>query len=224
VSHDLRAPLRAMDGFSRILIESYGSSLDPEAQHFLNRIRANAKRMGELVDDLLTFSRLGRQPLKLVRVEPAEIAGQAWDDLRAEREGRAVDLQMEPLPACLADAGLLRQVYINLLSNAIKYSRKREQAHIQVGGQPDATNPSDAVYFVRDNGVGFDPVYTSKLFGVFQRLHRADEYEGTGVGLAIVARIVQRHGGRVWAESKLEEGAVFFFSLKGASQYATDGH
>jgi signal transduction histidine kinase len=224
VSHDLRAPLRAMDGFSRILMESYGATLDPEAQHYLNRIRTNAKRMGELVDDLLAFSRLGRQPLKLALVQPAEIAGQAWDELRLEREGRVVELQLDELPACLADAGLLRQVYINLLGNALKYSRKREQAQIVVGCQPgqlSPTDPADPVYFVRDNGVGFDSAYAGKLFGVFQRLHRAEDYEGTGVGLAIVARIVQRHGGRIWAESKLDEGAAFFFSLKGATDYAT---
>jgi signal transduction histidine kinase len=221
VSHDLRAPLRAMDGFSRILIEGYSATLDPEAQHFLNRIRTNAKRMGELVDDLLAFSRLGRQALTLARVEPAEIAGQAWDELRLEREGRVVELQMDALPPCLADAGLLRQVYINLLGNALKYSRKRERAHIVVGCQPDPPDQADPVYFVRDNGVGFDTAYASKLFGVFQRLHRAEDYEGTGVGLAIVARIVQRHGGRVWAEAKLDEGAAFFFSLKGANDIAT---
>jgi signal transduction histidine kinase len=218
VSHDLRAPLRAMDGFSRILLESYAATLDDDAKHYLNRIRTNAKRMGELVDDLLAFSRLGRQPLKLAPLQPAEIAEQAWDDLRPEREGRVVELQMDLLPDCLADAALLRQVFINLLGNALKYSRKREQTRIQVGSQP-AADGADPVYFVRDNGVGFDVAYSNKLFGVFQRLHRPEEYEGTGVGLAIVARIVQRHGGRVWAESKLDEGAVFFFTLKGASEH-----
>jgi light-regulated signal transduction histidine kinase (bacteriophytochrome) len=221
VSHDLRAPLRAMDGFSRILQEAHGASLDPEAQRYLGRIRANAKRMGELVDDLLAFSRLGRQPLKLARVEPAQIAGQAWEELRAEREGRVVDFQLEAMPACLADPALLRQVYANLLSNALKYSRKREQARITAGCQ---SRQPDPVYFVRDNGVGFDPAYADKLFGVFQRLHRPDEYEGTGVGLAIVARIIQRFGGQVSAESKLDEGATFYFTLKGeAANGGTDG-
>jgi light-regulated signal transduction histidine kinase (bacteriophytochrome) len=130
-----------------------------------------------------------------------------------------VELQMDPLPECLADAALLRQVFVNLLGNALKYSRKREQSHIQVGSQPANGAAADPVYFVRDNGVGFDATYSNKLFGVFQRLHRPEEYEGTGVGLAIVARIVQRHGGRVWAESKLNEGAVFFFTLKGTSDH-----
>jgi signal transduction histidine kinase len=216
VSHDLRAPLRAMDGFSRILLESHGASLDPEAQHYLSRIRLNAKRMGELVDDLLAFSRLGRQPLKLATVEPALIAGQAWEELRTDREGRVVEFQVEEMPPCLADPALLRQVYVNLLSNALKYSRKREQAHITAGCQSRQPDPQ---YFVRDNGVGFDSAYAHKLFGVFQRLHRPDEYEGTGVGLAIVARIVQRHGGQVSADSKLDEGATFYFTLKGAATH-----
>ena len=171
VSHDLRAPLRAMDGFSRILLESHSASLDPEAQRYLSRIRANAKRMGQLVDDLLDFSRLGRQPLKLAKVEPAQIAAQAWEELRAEREGRVVDFQLEEMPPCLADPVLLRQVYVNLLGNALKYSRKREQAQITAGYQ---SRQPDPVYFVRDNGVGFDPAYGDKLFGVFQRLHRLE--------------------------------------------------
>jgi light-regulated signal transduction histidine kinase (bacteriophytochrome) len=218
VSHDLRAPLRAMDGFSRMLEEDHGAQLDAAGQHYLQRIRTNAKRMGELVDDLLAFSRLGRQPLTLAEVDPAEIARLAWDDLRADREGRAAELRLEDLPPCLADAALLRQVFINLLSNALKYSRKREVSLVTVGCQ---TGQPDPVYFVRDNGVGFDAAYASKLFGVFQRLHRADEYEGTGVGLAIVARIVQRHGGQVSADSTLGEGATFYFSLKGAADHAT---
>ncbi len=218
VSHDLRAPLRAMDGFSRILQEDFGPALEPQAKHYLERIRANANRMGELVDDLLAFSRLGRQALKLAPVEPAALVVQAWDELAAERAGREVLLEVAALPACLADAGLLRQVFVNLLGNALKYSRRRAQAQITVGCQ---LGQSDPRYFVGDNGVGFDMAYADKLFGVFQRLHRPEEYEGTGVGLAIVARIVQRHGGQIWAEAKLDEGATFYFTLKAAND-ATD--
>jgi light-regulated signal transduction histidine kinase (bacteriophytochrome) len=167
--------------------------------------------MGQLVDDLLTFARLGRQPLKLQRVRPAEIARQAWDDLRSVHEGRRVELALDELPDCRADPALLKQVFVNLLDNALKYTRPREPARITVGhlGQD-----GERTFFVKDNGVGFEMAYADKLFRVFQRLHRAEDYEGTGVGLAIVERIIHRHGGRVRAEAAPEQGATFYFTLQ----------
>jgi light-regulated signal transduction histidine kinase (bacteriophytochrome) len=213
VSHDLRAPLRAMNGFSQVLLEDYAGALDEQAQHYVRRIQSNSQKMGRLVDDLLAFSRFGRQPLRLQSIDPADIARQAWDDLRHEHEHREVQLELAALPLCLADASLLKQVYINLLSNALKFTRQAARAQITVGCRDEA---GLLTYFVRDNGVGFDMAYASKLFGVFQRLHRAEDFEGTGVGLAIVQRIVERHGGRVAAESTLGQGATFDFTLKGA--------
>ena len=210
VSHDLRAPLRAMDGFSRILLEEYAPSMEPEAQRYLQIVRNGARQMGELVDDLLTFSRLGRQALELRPVEPARLAREAWDDLRMDWEARQIELRVSDLPAAQGDPSLLRLVFTNLLANALKFSRERTPAIITVGWQ---TDHGDVAYFVRDNGVGFDMKYSNKLFGVFQRLHRAEEYEGTGVGLANVQRIIHRHGGRVWAEAQPGEGATFFFTL-----------
>ncbi|MBI2913275.1 MAG: GHKL domain-containing protein, partial [Chloroflexi bacterium] len=211
-SHDLRAPVRAMDGFSRILLEEHSRQLSDEGRRYLNTVRDNAQAMGHLVDDLLTFSRLGRQPPKKQRLDPADIARQALEELRSEQEGRRVDISMGDLPACRADPALLRQVFVNLLSNALKFTRQQDVARIDVGCQQTADGPA---YFVRDNGVGFDMRYASKLFGVFQRLHSSAEYEGTGAGLAIVQRIVHRHGGRVWAEAEPDRGATFYFTLKG---------
>ncbi|MBZ5609307.1 MAG: PAS domain S-box protein [Acidobacteriia bacterium] len=211
VSHDLRAPLRAVDGFSRILLEEHGPALPAEAQHYLGVVRKNAVQMGNLIDDLLAFSRLNRQPLSKRPVDLAGIARQVIEDLDPERQGRRIEIQLEDLPHCEADPALLRQVLANLLSNAVKYTRCRDRARIEIG----ASGPprGGAVYFVRDNGAGFDMRYADKLFGVFQRLHSAEEYEGTGVGLAIVHRIVTRHGGRVWAEAAPDKGATFYFTL-----------
>lgn len=168
--------------------------------------------MGRLIDDLLAFSRLGRQPLYKSTVDMRELAEEARQDLRAERQGRRVEFQPGDLPACPGDRALLKQVWMNLLSNAIKYSSKREHPVVEWGsGRDDRTG--ETVYFVRDNGVGFDMRYADKLFGVFQRLHGRGEYEGTGVGLAIVQRIVHRHGGRVWAEAAVDQGATFSFTV-----------
>jgi light-regulated signal transduction histidine kinase (bacteriophytochrome) len=211
VSHDLRAPLRAMDGFSRILLEDYSSQLPPEAGRYLRIVRENTQQMGHLIDDLLAFSRLGRQALNKQAIATADLVRQVLADLRAEQEGRYVEIVMGELPPCQADPGLLRQVWMNLLSNALKYTRKCEVARIEIGCQKQ---DGETVYFVRDNGTGFDMQYADKLFGVFQRLHRTEDYEGTGVGLAIVQRIVHRHGGRVWAEAAPGEGATFCFTLK----------
>ena len=213
VSHDLRAPLRAIDGFSRILLEDAAAQLSPEAQRYLQLVCDNTRQMGRLIDDLLAFSRLSRQPLRKRQVEPAKLVQQALDTLRAEREGRRVEITIGDLSICQGDPALLRQVWINLLANALKFTRQREVAVIEVGCR---TDKAELVYFVRDNGVGFDMQYAHKLFGVFQRLHRAEEYEGTGVGLAIVQRIIHRHGGRVWAEA--DNGATFSFTLEGAAE------
>ena len=212
VSHDLRAPLRAIDGFSRILIDDYAAGLPAEASRYLDLVRSNTQTMGELVDDLLAFSRLSQQPLRKQSVPTADVAHAALEALRAEQDGRQIEVVIGDLPACEGDAAMLKQVYVNLLGNAIKFTRKRTQARIEVGLAGAGWLP---VYFVRDNGVGFDMRYVDKLFGVFQRLHRAEEYEGTGVGLAIVQRIVGRHGGRVWAEAELDQGATFYFTLSG---------
>ena len=215
VSHDLRAPLRAIDGFSRILLEEHAPHLSEEAQRYLRLVRSNTQYMGQLVDDLLTFSRMSRQPLKTQVVEPAGLVQQALEDLRGEREGRRVEISIGELPICQADPALLKQVWINLLANALKFTRKREAAVIEIGSRTDGARSGEQVYFVKDNGVGFDMQYADKSFGVFQRLHRAEDYEGTGVGLAIVQRIIHRHGGRIWAEAAVGHGATFYFTLGG---------
>jgi signal transduction histidine kinase/FixJ family two-component response regulator len=217
VSHDLRAPLRAIDGFSRILQEEFAAELPGQARHWLDRVLENAGQMDRLIDDLLSFSRLSRQPLKTQCVNPVDLVNQVLENLGPEINERRVEIRVAELPACEADPVLLRQVFQNLLSNAVKYSRKRKLAEIDVGFVDE---DGSRAYFVKDNGVGFDMRYAGKLFGVFQRLHTADEYEGTGVGLAIVQRIVHRHGGQVWARAKVDKGATFFFTLEGETQNA----
>jgi signal transduction histidine kinase len=210
VSHDLRSPLRALDGFARILLEEYAPNLPPEGQEYVRDIRRNAQKMGQLIDDLLAFSRLGRQPLQRRRVAPAALVREVLEDLRPERDARRVAVVVGDLPACHADPALLKQVWANLLGNALKYTRKHDPARVEVGC---VEQDGERVYFVRDNGAGFDMRYAGKLFGVFQRLHKAADYDGTGVGLAIVQRIVHRHGGRVWAEAAVNWGATFYFTL-----------
>jgi light-regulated signal transduction histidine kinase (bacteriophytochrome) len=212
VSHDLRAPLRAITGFSRILLAEHLQGLSVEAAGYLRRVAEGAQQMGCLVDDLLAFARLGRAPVQRIRTDPAGIARQSLAELQPEYAGgRDVRISIADMPSCEADPALLKQVYVNLLSNALKFTRLRgDAAAIDVGCQ---TGTPPSVYFVKDNGVGFDMRYAGKLFGVFQRLHRAEDYEGTGVGLAIVERIVSRHGGRIWAESGLDQGACFYFTM-----------
>ncbi len=210
VSHDLRAPLRAIDGFSRILLEDFAPSLPETAQRHLNRVRANARNMGNLIDDLLAFSRLNRQALDRQNVAPATLVQEALETLSSDQQGRDIRLLIEDLPCCSADATLLRQVFINLLSNALKFTRGCDPAILEVGSQQ---KEGECLYFIRDNGVGFDMKFYDKLFGVFQRLHRAEDYEGTGVGLALVQRIIRRHGGRLWAEGVPQQGATFYFTL-----------
>jgi PAS domain S-box-containing protein len=214
VSHDLRAPLRALDGYSRIALESLDSQPTDESRRYLGLIRKNAQQMGHLIDDLLNFSRLGRQSLTMQPVAVADVVRRVLTDLRSECEDRSVDISLGDLPPCRADQALLRQVYANLVGNALKYTRHKDKAVIEIGALPANGEPDKQVYFVKDNGVGFDMAYAGKLFGVFQRLHRAEDYEGTGVGLATVKRIIQRHGGRIWAVAAVNAGATFFFTLQ----------
>lgn len=214
VSHDLRAPLRAIHGFARILLEDHHAKLDPEAQRLLGVIDQNTRRMGQLIDDLLAFSRLGRKEISTAPVDMRELATLVADEVRRTDTARTgtLNIQIDPLPQAHGDRALLRQVLSNLLQNAAKFTRDRADARVEVGSR---SNGEQTVYFVKDNGAGFDGRYADKLFGVFQRLHTADQFDGTGVGLAIVKRIVQRHGGRVWAEGAVDQGATFFFTLPG---------
>jgi signal transduction histidine kinase len=209
VSHDLRAPLRAIDGFSRIFEEDYGRHVDEEGRRLLGVVRESSRRMGVLIDSLLAYSCLGRQALFPVQVDMRALAAEAWVELGADA---AVQCRLAQLPPARADRLLLKQVWLNLLSNAVKYSARRETPCIEVSG---SRQNGEAVYCVSDNGAGFDMRYYRKLFGVFQRLHAEADFPGTGVGLASVARIVARHGGRVWAEGAVNAGARFFFSLPG---------
>jgi len=215
VSHDLRAPLRAIDGFSRIMLEDYSAKLDAEAGRLLNVIRTNTQKMGHLIDDLLSFSRIGRQKIKRGGVDMQALALGVIEDVKLsapERKinPRKINFKLGELPPARGDGAMLRQVLLNLISNAAKFTRGRAEANIEVCGNREG---KEVVYCVSDNGVGFDMRYAGKLFGMFQRLHPAGDFEGTGVGLAIVQRIVHRHGGRVWAEGKVNEGARFYFTL-----------
>jgi signal transduction histidine kinase len=209
VSHDLRSPLRAIDGFSRILLEDYAATLDAEGRRLLGVIRDNSRKMGELIDDLLEYSRLGRKPLANAAIDMKRLVEEVLGELPASG-GSAPRLELGELPPARGDATLLKQAWINLLANALKFSAKRERPLIEVSGE---VNGAQYVYCVKDNGAGFDMRYHEKLFNVFQRLHREDEFDGTGVGLAIVQRVIARHGGRVWAEGAVDAGAAFYFSL-----------
>ena len=210
VSHDLRAPLRAVNGFAGIVLEDFGPQLPEEGRGYLERIRAGALRMGALIDDLLAFSRLSRQSVNRQTVNSTRIVQEALDELKPLRDGRQIEIKIGELPACHGDPALLKQIWVNLISNAIKYTRGREPGIIEIGC---ARENDEDVFFVRDNGAGFDMQYANKLFGVFQRLHREDQFEGTGVGLAIVQRIVHRHGGRIWAKAEVNRGATFYFTI-----------
>jgi PAS domain S-box-containing protein len=217
VSHDLRAPLRAMDGFAKVLIENYAAVLPEQAQHYLRRIQGNATRMGTLIDDLLRLSRLGRQPLRLVSLSPTQLVNKLIDDLRAAQPDLQAHFEVTEMPHCLADHALLEQVYANLVNNAVKYSRNVQSPRIRINA---TTLEGETVYCVADNGVGFDPTYADKLFVVFQRLHDQRDYEGNGVGLAIVKRIITRHGGRIWAHGAPNQGATFYFTLGETTHHA----
>ena len=217
VSHDLRAPLRHIAGFVRLLLECEGGQLDATSERYLNIIAESSHKMDRLIDDLLAFSRTGRAEMQVQRVELNELVGEAQQELVPEMEGRRIIWEVSPLLAVEGDPTLLRQVWVNLLSNAIKFTTPRLEARIEIGVmQQDTDRSGEVTVFIRDNGVGFDPQYAHKLFGVFQRLHREEEFEGTGIGLATVRRIIHRHGGRVWAEGELNRGATFYFTLREA--------
>jgi light-regulated signal transduction histidine kinase (bacteriophytochrome) len=210
VSHDLRAPLRHLDGFSKLLVEEHGAELSPDAQEYVATIRDSVLQMGMLIDDLLNLARLGRKQLSTQVTGLNSLAEEVMADLKRANPDRLIEWKVETLPLVECDPGLMKQVFVNLLSNAVKFTRPRKPAVIEVGavGQDE-----HGIVFVRDNGVGFSMKYANKLFGVFQRLHRAEDFEGTGVGLATVQRIIHKHGGRVWAEAELDKGATFYFTL-----------
>ncbi|MHB8907289.1 MAG: ATP-binding protein [Syntrophales bacterium] len=212
VSHDLRAPLRAIDGFSARLMRDSREKLDGDGVRKLAAIGRNARKMGQLIDDLLSFSRLSRKAMNVMQFSMEIMANDVWRELRDLNPDRELDFRTAPMVPAFGDPSLIRQVLVNLLSNALKFTRERRPAVIEMGS---CTEGGDVVYYVKDNGVGFDMRYYDKLFGVFERLHHEEDYEGTGVGLAIVQRVIDRHGGRIWAESTLNEGATFYFTLSG---------
>jgi signal transduction histidine kinase len=220
VAHDLRAPLRHISGFSKILQDNYGTTLDATAQGYLRFVCEGAKHMGRLVDDLLTMGRVGRQKLVPKPTDLNSLLGGAVESLQPEYEGRQIDWKIGKLPSVECDPALMKEVFANLISNAVKYTRPREKAVIEVG---QLTTDGGPTIFVRDNGTGFDQRYAHKLFGLFQRLHTAEEFEGTGVGLATAQRIVVRHGGRIWAEAEVDRGATFFFTLAAHRPGSTNG-
>jgi signal transduction histidine kinase len=211
VSHDLRAPLRHIDGFMKLLQKRTTTALDQQSRHYMDTISESSQKMGLLIDDLLSFSRMGRHALSVQTVELEPLVHEVIQELAPDAEGRNIDWRIGDLPAVSGDASLLRMVLANLIANAVKFTRPREKARIEIGSQPGQN--ADTVIYVRDNGVGFGMAYADKLFGVFQRLHRAEEFEGTGIGLATVRRIIARHGGRTWAEGEPDQGATFLFSL-----------
>jgi signal transduction histidine kinase len=210
VSHDLRAPLRHILGFGSLL-QARAQGLDPSEQRYLGLICDSAKKMGSLIDDMLEFSRMGRVEMQKRTVDTQNLVREIIESLQEETAGRSINWKQHDLPTVLADPSMLRQVFVNLISNAVKYSYKKETAAIEIGAMH--VDSGETTFFVRDNGVGFDMKYADKLFGVFQRLHRSDEFEGTGVGLANAARVVKRHGGRIWAEAEVDQGATFYFTV-----------
>lgn len=230
VSHDLRAPLRTIDGLLQVVQEDFGASVPPEARRHIEAISAQASRMSELIEDMLRLSRLGREPLQKRSVDMRSLVQEVVDELRAAEGARTLEIRIGELPAVQADPSLLRQVWVNLVANALKFTRRRESALIEIGGAeragpggartgmgpgngPDPGWVEHKLYSIRDNGAGFDPSGAERLFGIFQRLHAAKDFEGTGVGLSIARRIIERHGGSIWAESAPDRGAAFHFTL-----------
>jgi len=209
-SHDLRIPLRAVDGFSRILLDEYAQQLDEEGRRLLNVVRDNSRKMAQLIDDMLAFSRTGHMTVTPVEINMEELVHEVMEELKPATAERDLKLVIGTLPSIFADRHMMRRVIVNLLSNAIKFTRQKATALIEVGAKTEGT---ETVFYVKDNGAGFDMKYADKLFGVFQRLHGVAEFEGTGIGLAVVKRIVARHGGRVWAEGRIDEGATICFSI-----------
>jgi signal transduction histidine kinase len=210
VSHDLRAPLRAVSVFTQALLAEHAAQLSDEGRRLLQNVNAGAAHMDRLITDLLRLSQLNRQPLHKTPVRFTEVAQRVIDSMTHERAGRDIEFSIADFPTWQVDAGLMQQVFVNLISNAIKFTRERAKARIEIGYRMDGTT---LVCFVKDNGVGFDMKYMNKLFGVFQRLHTADQFEGTGVGLSIVRRIIERHSGKVWVDGEQDQGATFYFSL-----------
>ncbi|MCW3125188.1 MAG: histidine kinase [Bacteroidetes bacterium] len=210
VSHDLRAPLRIIDGFAKIISEEHTEQLNSEGKRFVETIRSNAQRMGLLIDDLLNFSRIGRQDLILREINMNTLVEHVIENFKVFDPYFPAEIRVESLSNCNCDEHLIQQVWINLISNALKYSRSRSKPVVEIGWKD---TPTDIMYFIRDNGVGFEMEFAGKLFGVFQRLHKASDYEGTGVGLALVSRIISKHKGRIWAEAKLDQGATFYFTI-----------
>jgi len=221
VSHDLRAPLRHISGFSKMLTEEFGSSLDPNAQHYVERIQAGTQKMGLLVDELLNLARLGRHALTLQPTGLNSMVTEVVAILQPDTAGRRVEWVITDLPTMECDPVLVKQIFQNLLANALKFTRPRAHAVIEVSHKEE---DGQAVFMVRDNGIGFSMKYVDKLFGVFQRLHRVEDFEGTGIGLATVQRIVQKHGGRVWAEAELDNGAAFYFTLSMGKRAESKSH
>ena len=221
VSHDLRAPLRAVDGFSKFILEDYGDKLDSEGKRLLNLIRSNTQKMDQLITDLLALSRVIKNELKLSDIDMTQMANSVFDETVQDDIKNNIRFTVDQLPEAYADPAFLKQVWINLISNAIKFTSKKKNPEIKIGGKSEnRTN----TYFIKDNGAGFNQEYVHKLFGVFQRLHTSDDFEGTGIGLAIVQRIISRHGGKVWAEGKEGKGATFWFSLPVFKERETEGH
>jgi PAS domain S-box-containing protein len=210
ISHDLRAPLRAIDGFSKILVEEYSSQINQEAKRYLSLVQQNAVMMGKLIEGLLEFSRKGRQEMHLQTIETGKLVSAVLEDIRYDHPDHKAQVHIAPLPSITGDPLLIKQVYQNLLHNAFKFTSKTENPQIKVGCD---IMEGQQIYYVKDNGTGFDMKYVDRLFGVFQRLHRTDEFEGTGVGLAITKRIITRHGGTIWAEAEVGKGAGFYFTF-----------
>jgi light-regulated signal transduction histidine kinase (bacteriophytochrome) len=210
VSHDLRAPLRHISGYVELLISKFQSALTDKGQHYLNSIADSTHQMGKLIDNLLQFSRTGRAEMHPLELEMNGIVQEVVESMSKDNPDRKIEWVLEKLPSVNGDDATLRLVWVNLLSNAVKFTRTREKALIEIGATVES---KEIIYFIKDNGVGFDMQYAQKLFGVFQRLHSTEEFEGTGIGLANVHRIILRHGGRTWAEAELNKGATFYFSL-----------
>lgn len=210
VSHDLRNPVLAIGGFSRLLLEKYSSHLDEKGHHYLNIILSSTQNMCQFIDDILAFSHSGHRQIEFSDIDMGELAKALFEELKGITLGRMLRLNLKPLPPARCDRAMIREVLMNLLSNAIKFTKDKETGIIEMSGWIEK---NQNIYYVKDNGAGFDMQNADKLFGVFQRLHNTEEFEGTGVGLALVQRIIHRHGGRVWAVGKVNEGATFFFSL-----------
>ena len=214
VSHDLQTPLRAINGFTAMILKKQGDTFDEDTRSKFNVIRENTRNMGQLIEDLLNLSRIGRKAIDFAELNMADLVRAVWKEVQHINQERVMTLNIQDMPAASGDRAFIHEVYVNLIGNAVKFTKQCSAARIEAGGYPDG---HENVYYIRDNGAGFDMAYYENLFGAFQRLHSAQDYEGTGIGLTIVQRIIHKHGGRVWAEGKEGEGATFYFSLPGVS-------